>query len=413
MYSRPLNALLLPLLYCLIGGTISPRELEAETFALPSSNDAVIGAIEHVRSRDEETLIDIAREFDLGYDQIVKANPDVNRWIPGNDTKVILPHRYILPGTIRKGVVLNIPELRLYYYPPVSKGMPNSVYTFPVSIGRMDWKTPIGTTKVVRKDRDPAWRPTQSIREEHARDGDILPAVIPGGSPENPLGRFALRLGFPEYLIHGVDERKTYGIGMRVTHGCIRMYPSDIESLFPMVAVNTPVEIMNDSMKIGWLDDHLFLEVHQPLNEGEDEDAPELPRIEVSEVLRFVRARVPSYVSFDEDKVAAIAETGDGVPREIAQRPPQSFPSAPQEFDDRSYEAPKVLETNTDKRVPKDSPVVQIQSEYEKAIARHLAPPERPSQRSVAVDGEAPRRQVEPRARLSEGSARRYIEERY
>ncbi len=413
MYPRTANARPIALLSCLFGIIFPSHDLKAETFTLPSSNDTVVGAVEHVRARDEETLIDIAREFDLGYDQIVKANPDVNRWIPGNDTKVILPHRYILPGTVRKGVVLNIPELRLYYYLPASKCTPTSVYTFPVSIGRMDWKTPIGTTKVVKKDRDPAWRPTQSIRDEHARDGDILPAVIPGGSPENPLGRFALRLGFPEYLIHGVDERKTYGIGMRVTHGCIRMYPTDIEALFPMVVVNTPVEIMNESIKLGWLDDHLFLEVHQPLNEGEDEDVPDLPRIEVNDVLRFVRERVPSTVSFDEEQVAAIAETGDGVPREIAQRAPQSLSLPPQDFGDRSYEAPKVVEASTNKRVPNDTREIRAESEYDKAIARHLAPPERPSQRSVTADGQAARRQAEPLAGSHQGAARRYIDERY
>jgi len=189
----------------------------------------------------------------------------------------------------------------------------------------MDWRTPLGRTTVVGKERNPTWRPPPSIRREHEIAGEELPEVIPGGATDNPLGLFALRLGFKSYLIHGVDESKQYGIGMRVTHGCIRMYPEDIEALFNQVQVGTPVLIINEPIKLGRRRDAYYLEVHQPLEEDEDEVfAPEdiqpvllSQRITSEEALTFVHQRLAKEIPIDESLIAAITERGDGIPVQI------------------------------------------------------------------------------------------------
>ncbi|MEA3242430.1 MAG: L,D-transpeptidase family protein [Pseudomonadota bacterium] len=245
-------------------------QASAETLVLPPIDVDLVGNIRVTNARQEDTLLDIARRFDVGQDEIVLANPDVDRWLPGADTQVVVPTRYILPRAERTGIVLNVPEMRLYYFPVSAPDQPALVQTYPVSIGRMDWSTPVGTTKVSAKTRNPSWRPPKSIREEAEARGEPLPALIPPG-PDNPLGNFALRLARPGYLIHSTN--KPFGVGMRVTHGCVRMYPEDIEILFPEVPVGTPVQIADQPIKIGWLFDTLFIEVHPPLEEKKQEPA--------------------------------------------------------------------------------------------------------------------------------------------
>jgi L,D-transpeptidase ErfK/SrfK len=241
--------------------------LQGETFPLsPDSRESIVGRVRVVFAKKGEALIDIGSRFDLGYNQIVKPNHKVNRWLPPDGTQIIIPSEYILPDGPREGIVINIAELRMYYYPK-DKGV---VETYPISIGRLEWNTPMGKTKVIKKDKNPAWYPPASIKAEHAADGDPLPDVIPGGDPENPLGGYALRLGLPGYLIHGTDERKAMGIGMRVTHGCIRMFPSDIETLFTRVAVGTPVFITNQPIKVAWEGDKIYVQITTPLKEDED-----------------------------------------------------------------------------------------------------------------------------------------------
>jgi L,D-transpeptidase ErfK/SrfK len=367
-----------------------------ERIVLESSTDSVIGELRLVRAREDETLVDIAREFDLGYDQIVKANPRVNRWIPGEGTEVILPQSYILPSAARRGVVLNIAELRLYYYPAAGKGTPQEVLTYPVSIGRMDWRTPLGETKVVKKERDPAWRPPASIREEHARDGEPLPEVIPGGAPDNPLGRFALRLGIPSYLIHGVDERKAFGIGMRVTHGCIRMYPEDIEYLFDLVPTGTPVLIVNQPIKVGRRGDQVFLSVYQPLDDGENEDAPPPPRVTVDEVMEYLRKQLGRDISVNVDDIFQITEEGDGIPHEIA-RAPGAYGV------DGGAAVSQLPSASRRER--------SLNEEYDEAMSRYLdKPPARVPQRPTEVENRGVRT---PDLSEDDDAIRRYLEERY
>lgn len=372
---------------------LSTQEAVSERFTLENQNDSVVGEIRYTRSKSDDTLIDIAREFDLGYDQIVSANPGVNRWIPGNGTQVTLPHLYILPGSSRRGVVLNIADLRIYYYPTPRKGEAQEVYTYPVSIGRMDWRTPLGVTRVVKKERDPVWRPPPSIRLEHARDGDPLPEFIPGGAADNPLGRFALRLGIPTYLIHGVDERKAFGIGMRVTHGCIRMYPEDIEPFFGLVSVNTPVLLVDEPVKVGKLGNRVFLSVHQPLDEGEDESAPPLARVSLAQVTRYLTNQLGVDVRYDANLVADITEKGDGIPHEIG-------------FSDSGSSRSVVTRANA--VVNSGDSRDQINREYSEAIERYLRDTPAPIVR------EAPRRTPVAVTDSEEDSAvRRYLEERY
>jgi L,D-transpeptidase ErfK/SrfK len=375
---------------------VTPFQGWCEHYSLESEIDSVVGAIRSVRAREDETLVDIAREFDLGYDQIVKANPKVNRWLPGEGTEVIIPHSYILPSAARRGVVLNIAELRLYYYPSAGKSGPREVITSPVSIGRMDWKTPLGETKVVKKERDPAWRAPRSIREEHARDGDPLPEVIPGGAPDNPLGRFALRLGIPSYLIHGVDERKAFGIGMRVTHGCIRMYPEDIEPLFDLVPVGTPVLIIDQPIKVGRKGDRVFLSVYQPLDDGEDDDAPAPARVAVNDVLEYLRKQVGSEISLSAEEIFQITEQGDGMPREIA----RVFSA-----DERDRRVSGDFSTATSREGR------SLNEEYDEAMSRYLdqAGPGT-SREPREIDKREPRT---PDSSEDDDYIRRYLEERY
>jgi L,D-transpeptidase ErfK/SrfK len=238
----------------------------AETFLLPPADVGVIGQLEFIDAGRDDTLLDIARRYDIGQNEILLANPTIDRWMPKDNSRVIIPSRYVLPTAERSGVVINLPEMRLYYFPKAKPGQQKIMITHPISVGRMDWRSPLGKTSIVSKQTDPSWTPPESIKQEALADGRVLPDVIPGG-PDNPLGRFAMRLGKPGYLIHSTN--KPYGVGMRVTHGCIRMYPEDIEGLFADIPVGTQVNLVNQPIKLGWLAGSLFLELHPPLEEDE------------------------------------------------------------------------------------------------------------------------------------------------
>ena len=373
------------LVLCLVVILSGSGSAEAESFPSPRAGDDLIGAVRKARARQEDTLIDIARRYSVGQDEMVMANQAVDRWLPKAGTEVQIPQEFILPDAPRSGVVVNIPEMRLYYYPvqprpkPVKKPAPaqksssakpckavpnasttqvsarnpapgktppskssaakipegktagqspkatgaaaksppstkneppsgrkkaavsessrkspakivcqpaapvkeaakpqeaedfeltpgSEVITYPVSMGRMDWRTPLGKTRVIDKQKDPSWTPPASIKREHAAKGDPLPDVVPPG-PDNPLGKYAMRLGVQGYLIHGTDAAKADGIGMRVTHGCMRMYNEDVAKLFPLVPVGAPVYLVNQPVKLGWREGRLYMEVSQPLDE--------------------------------------------------------------------------------------------------------------------------------------------------
>lgn len=287
---------------------------QASSYRLPPENLSIIGQIVVVQARHEDTLADLARRNDVGHNEMVDANPGVDRWIPGEATRIVVPSRYILPTTPREGVVVNLPEMRLYYYPKPKRGEIPQVITHPISVGRMDWATPLGVSRIIGKQKNPSWRPPASIRAEAEERGEPLPAVVPAG-PDNPLGDYAMRLSIPGYLIHGTN--KPYGVGMRVTHGCIRMYPEDIEALFPEVPVNTQVRLVDEPVKAAVLADTLFLEVHPPLDE--------LPMTEeqaMQVVLREVeQATGETNPDIDLRRIRQIIRQASGIPEAVALRP--------------------------------------------------------------------------------------------
>lgn len=236
---------------------------QAATYPLPAAGDAVVGEVVYVTTRYEDTLLDLGRKYSVGYEEIVAANPGVDPWVPGEGKRILIPTRYILPDAPRVGIVINVAEHRIYYYPKPKQGGAPEVQTYPVSMGKMDWRTPLGKTRIADKRMNPTWYPPASVRKEHAARGEFLPAAVPPGK-DNPLGEFAMRLAIPggAYLIHGTN--KPTGIGMDVTHGCIRMFPENIEQFFKEVPVGTPVLIMDQPYKMGWSNDQLYMEVHTP-----------------------------------------------------------------------------------------------------------------------------------------------------
>jgi L,D-transpeptidase ErfK/SrfK len=237
----------------------------ATTYTLRNANDAVVGEDQSVMTVYEDTLYDLAAAYSLGSEELIRVNPSVDPWLPGVGKLVMIPGRHILPPGPREGIVVNLPEHRLYYYPKAKRGQPVHVITYPVSIGKMDWRTPLGVTHVIQKQKDPTWYPPESVRKEHAADGDPLPAMVPPG-PQNPLGAYAMRLaaGQGTYLIHGTNNPRA--VGLPVTHGCIRMYPDDVAALFPLIPVGTPVRLINEPVKVAWVDGELLLEAHPPID---------------------------------------------------------------------------------------------------------------------------------------------------
>ena len=208
----------------------------------------IVGEVRYHKVGDEDSLYSLAEKYNLGILELMAANPGVDPWVPPKNSVVKIPSIYILPRDMRKGIVINLSELRLFYFKDK-----NTVITFPVGIGREGWQTPVGKTKIALKRKNPVWIPTKSILEENPN----LPKIVPAG-PDNPLGKYALNLGWPSFAIHGTN--KPYGIGQRSSHGCIRMYPSDIEELFKAVKTGTKVTITDDSYKLGWRDGVLYLE---------------------------------------------------------------------------------------------------------------------------------------------------------
>jgi L,D-transpeptidase ErfK/SrfK len=248
-------------------------------YALPEDGSTIIGENGSMTTVYEDTLPDLAQRYSLGYYEIIRANPGVDVWVPGAGKRLTLPGRRILPPGPRDGIVVNLPEHRLYFYPKPRRGEKPAVITYPVSIGKMDWRTPLGETRIVSKVRNPSWTPPESVRKEHAERGDILPKVVPAG-PDNPLGAFAMRLavGGGSYLIHGTNN--PLAVGMAVTHGCIRMYPEDIAALFPLVPVGTKVRLVNEPVKAAWVQGQLLIEVHPPVDAEGQSVEPDLQVLE-------------------------------------------------------------------------------------------------------------------------------------
>ena len=237
---------------------------QAELLDLPENGDSVLGASYNIATRYGETTLMLAQMHQIGYHELLSANPDVHTWMPGEGVQVHVPKQYILPGKARTGLVLNLAELRLYYFDPSLDGK-KQVRTYPISAGRVDWVTPVGSTRVVDRLENPNWYPPKSVILEHAARGEELPkTILPGEG--NPLGKYALKLDVDGYFIHGTNREQ--GIGMRVTHGCIRLRSKDIAELIYRVPIGTPVEIVSVPIKAGLLDGIVYMEAHaRPLEE--------------------------------------------------------------------------------------------------------------------------------------------------
>ena len=280
----------------------------ATTFILGKPDDAVVGEDQTVVTVYEDTLYDLAAAYSLGSEELIRVNPKVDPWLPGGGRVLVVPGRHILPPGPREGIVVNLPEHRLYYYPKHKRGAPIEVITYPVSIGKMDWKTPLGITHVSQKQKDPTWYPPESVRKEHEAAGDPIPAkVLPG--PSNPLGAYSMRLaaGKGTYLIHGTNN--PIAVGLAVTHGCIRMYPDDVAALFPLVAVGTPVRLINEPVKVAWIDGELLLEAHPPVDAQGQSFEPD-----VEQFSQLLQAAVgDATVAIHWDYAREVLQKADGV----------------------------------------------------------------------------------------------------
>jgi len=250
---------------------VLPLPVAMHEFTINPTDD-VVGAVQVIKARDEDTLSDIARRFNVGYEEIVSANPGVDPWLPTAGANVVIPTAFVLPDAKRQGIVINLAAMRLFYFPKAKPGEPRRVITHPIGIGRVGWRTPQGGTTVVSKTAAPAWIPTAAIRKEHAADGDPLPKVVPPG-PDNPMGTHVLRLGWPEYAIHGTD--KPPSIGLRGTHGCLRMYPEDIVGMYDAVPVGTPVTVVNQPFLVGWRGNMLVMQTYPVLEDDKHKYRPE------------------------------------------------------------------------------------------------------------------------------------------
>lgn len=252
-----------PLLVIL--GVLSPA-LHATTWVLPARGD-VIGEVQYATVEPNETIDEIGKRFSIGYHELARANPAIDATHPlAANTQLVIPSQFILPNVPRTGIVINLAEYRLYYFPENE----NIVITFPVGIGREGWNTPLGFTKIVSKQANPKWHPTNNLQAAALEHGIALPDEFPSG-PYNPLGRYALRLGWPTFLIHG--SNRSDGIGTRVSAGCLRMFPDDIEHLFKLVSVGTAVRVINEPIKIGKAHGALFVQIH-PLLGKEKQKVP-------------------------------------------------------------------------------------------------------------------------------------------
>ena len=241
-----------------------PHPVAMHRFQLGAADGDLVGAVQKTVIGPDDTLSDIARRFDVGYEEMVLANPGVDPWLPGVGREVVVPTQFVLPVAPREGVVVNVAAMRIFYFPPHKRGEPQLVYTHPIGIGKVGWKTPEGTTRIIARQKDPVWVVPKSVRDEHLQDGEKLPERVPAG-PNNPLGQYEFRLEWPSYLIHGTN--KPYGVGMRSSHGCMRLYPEDIAVFYDLIPVGTKVTVVNQPYLFGWRDHTLYLQAYAVLED--------------------------------------------------------------------------------------------------------------------------------------------------
>lgn len=280
------------------------------TFYPIDGNDALIGQVQYRSISAGDTMSTIAQRYDIGYNAIKTANPhvDLNR---GFSFRTILqiPTQHLLPNQPRRGIVINLPEMRMYYY------LNDAVYTYPIGIGKIGKTIPITNTWITRKKENPTWTPPDDIREFNLDQGIVLPKSIPAG-PDNPLGPYAVYMSIPTYLIHSTIFPES--VGKRASFGCIRMYQQDISEFFPSIQSGIPVAIVNAPVKIGWHQDHLYIEAHRPLEEHENEEGASLASM-VNMVMRATQHGNEAML-IDWQALSYIDQERDGLPHEVGVR---------------------------------------------------------------------------------------------
>ena len=310
-------------------GSLLLSTAAAETFSY-DRNHTIVGELRTVIAQPQDTFVSLAQTYSLGYEQMIAANPDLDAWVPEEGSTIILPGQFILPQQphykdmqqdMHGSIYINLAEMRLYYYAAettthvvynhhngaLATTTRNVVYTYPISIGRGDWLTPQSDSRIIAKIPNPTWYPPESVRAEHAKAGDSLPRVVPPGD-DNPLGKYALQLDLPGYFIHGTNRPE--GIGMRVTHGCIRLRPADIETLFSKVPRYTPVAIQHKPFKVSIQNNIAYLEAH-----GRD---PRLVADHLDAAIRELSALLEGRaISIDWERFIQVAKAGRGIPTAV------------------------------------------------------------------------------------------------
>ncbi|HLV77392.1 MAG TPA: L,D-transpeptidase family protein [Marinobacter sp.] len=281
----------------------SPR---VPTFPLKGD---LAGQLDLFTTTYEDTFAGVGNDLALGYLELVKANPGVDPWLPGEGTRITLPRMYVLPDVPRKGIVINLAEYRLYYFSD------QGVEVYPVGVGTEENPSPLTNAEVTMALESPAWYPPASVRAEYEAAGEHLPRMIPPG-PENPLGTHALLLSEKGYLIHGTN--KQFGVGMAVSHGCFRMYNEDISRFVYQVDKGTPVRVIREPVKIGVSGGEVWLEVHRPREEYTEADRDELWRHTFATVESFVSAHPD--VQVKRQFIELAVDQADGIPVMIGEK---------------------------------------------------------------------------------------------
>jgi len=267
----------------------------------------VIGKTQVHVARVGETFLEVSRDFDLGYNEIVAANPRVDPWVPKVGTDILIPTEWVLPRGAHEGVVVNIPEMRLYYYLPKRGGVSSEVITYPVGLGRQDWQTPQAEFRIRGKTRNPTWVIPDSIKAERIEKQGFTEQMIPGGSPDNPLGKYRIELTLPMYGIHG--SNKEWGVGMQVSHGCIRMYPEDIETLFHTVQIGVPGHFVYEPIKVGVRGGRVMVEVHDDIY-----GVAPWPWMLAQQIVKEMGLEK----QVDRDRLEAAVEAATGIPTDVS-----------------------------------------------------------------------------------------------
>lgn len=279
----------------------------ATVYTMPSSSESLIGAIQTITAQNGDNVVNLAAKYDIGYNSIQLANPDLDLthgFTP--NTPVVISTEHLLPNVPHQGVVVNLPEMRIYYFPENS----DEVITYPIGIGKIGKTIPIIQTKIISKRENPSWTPPADIREFNLKQGVVLPKIMPPG-PDNPLGKYAIYMKLPTYLMHSTIFPES--VGTRASFGCLRMYESDIETFFPMVVPNIPVAIINMPTKLGWQNNFLYLEVSPPLEEHATEFEATTPGI----VHHIVEATDGTPTLVDWQAVSFLSKEKDGMPHSI------------------------------------------------------------------------------------------------